>query len=155
MGDGALSGSLATGLAAAAYRLKNGQSVVLSLPPAGPDAIARVVEYLHSCRTDAMAGFVRAPWFQPGTMGEATDLLLWTRNLKQKRRLQDAGRLNPVFIGKLRDHDRIASAMDTEEKLYRTLVCQQDHSTLTLCDSLARLSRPFAIVIDATPWGRS
>ena len=71
----------------------------------------------------------------------------------QKRRLQEARRLNPVFVGKLRNHDRIAETLDIEEKLFRTIVCQQDHSTLSLCESLAKLSRPFVIVIDATPWG--
>ena len=79
--------------------------------------------------------------------------MLWTRYLKQKRRLQAAEHINPVFIGKLRDYDLVAKAMDTDYKLLRTVVCQQDHVTLALSEALARLARPFVIVIDATPWG--
>ena len=152
-GDKPMPRSLATVLGAAAYRLKNGQSVALALPHLGPESVLWVLDYLHSCRTEALMGYIRAPWFQPSTMSCAPDLILWTRNLRQKRLIQEKKRLNPVFLGKLRDPDAIQKELRTEEKLLRTVVCQQDRAMEALCEVLQKQTSPFVIVIDSTPWG--
>ena len=70
---------------------------------------------------------------------------------KTKASYPEARHLNPVFIGERNDYDDIAHALDTEDLRLRTIVGQQSDDMLMLCESLTRLSHPFAIVIDATP----
>ena len=152
-GPDGLPGDLATALAASTYRLKNGQSAAFALPPLGPDMLPSILNYLHGCRTDALAGYMRAPWMQPQIMSASPDLILWTRHLKQKKRLQNHPALSPRFVGKSRDAAAIKKALDGEHTLLRTIVCQQDSVTRPLCEELQRDARPFLILVDATPWG--
>jgi hypothetical protein len=152
-GPDALPGDIATALAAAAYRLKNGQSAAIAVPPMGPDGLPGILNYLHSCRTESMAGYIRAPWMQPQNMSASPDLLLWTRHTKQKKRLEAHPYIHPHFVGKSKDPKAIQKALSGDEALCRTIVCQQDSATRPMCEELQRQAHPFLVVIDATPWG--
>jgi hypothetical protein len=148
-----LSETLTTALAAAGYRLKYGESVSLQVPIFSPDNLSMVIAYLHSCRMDALSGLVRATWFSSRYMPHSPDLLVWTRALKQKKYLSADPMLQLKHIGLNRNVSKLEKTLSDSERILRTIVCQPDGATREFTKILRRYVFPFAILIDASPFG--
>lgn len=144
-------GSLASGLAAAAYRLKEGQSCWLSAPILSPADIVSAVRYSHQMRMSAISGHVRANRFNRPSMLPKPDLLVWTRaNLFYSRLRLDAD----IGVQRARTTPgNMTLALQQQDRILRTLLCQPAASLTSLCDGLAKQSRPFMHLIDLTAFG--
>ena len=88
---------IASALGIAGYQLKEGRSVHLMFPPVGPELNRKILEYFHSCRTDAYFGKIKASWFKPDIMSVTPDLILWTAQSYQRRFLKDLPNVNTIF----------------------------------------------------------
>ena len=144
---------VATGLAAASYRLKNGFSVSLQAPFTKPQDLHSVICYLHACRIEALAGIVRARWLCGHHMVDCPDLLVWTRALLQKRILKSDPLIKLRHIGLNRNTEKLKEELSESEDILRTIVCQQSHDITKFCEDLTSRISPFMIVIDLTPFG--
>jgi hypothetical protein len=143
-------GSLQAGLAAAAYRLKEGESVWLSFPIANAYSLMAIVRYLHAVRLAAIYGEVRASWANRPLMQARTDLVVWTRASACYARWRQEPDLGVQWVRKERNH---ALALKQPGRLLRTLLCSPGGSLTALCDELAKQTQAFLHVIDLTPWG--
>ncbi len=141
--------ALAQGLAAIGYRFKNGQNTALSAPFYSPGDLCWVLHYLHRSRTEAMQDRVRANWLNAPRMREAPDLIVWTRATAQYTRLRQEPGLSVQWGCLIRQN----GSLQTGPPDPRTLVCQQTSRLAHSCDTLSGASRPFAMVIDLTPFG--
>ncbi len=154
-GEGAvtLPSTLLTAVAAAAYRLKNGQSVVIQVPFTRPEDLSSIAAYLHACRMDALLGKVRTTWMSRQNMACSQDLLVWTRARSQKKWMNAHPMLQAHFVGLKRDIQEVQDALTDRDRVLRTIVCQQNSSTRGFAEELRRSVSPFAIIVDATPFG--
>jgi len=145
--------SVAQALAATGYRFKNGETVVLSAPFLSPAALHSVLRYLHACRIEAMMGQLRASWLNGPKMSQRMDLLVWTRASSQFARLRQDPELGAQIVGLNRSTGHLKQQLHHEKRLCRTIVCQQAGDLTQFCEVLSETVRPFAVVIDATPFG--
>jgi len=145
--------SVAQAIAAAGYRFKNGESVVLSAPFLSPTALHIVLRYLHTCRIEAMMGQLRATWLNGPRMNQYIDLLVWTRASSQFARLRRDSELGAQIVGLNRSTGHLKQQLHHEKRLCRTIVCQQADDLTQFCDLLSKTVRPFVVLIDATPFG--
>lgn len=145
--------AVAQALAAAGYRFKNGENVVLSAPFLTPTALHHVLRYLHTCRIEAMRGQLRAPWLNGPKMSQYKDLLVWTRASSQFSHLRKDLEIGAQLVGLNRSTGHLKQQLHHEKRLCRTIVCQQAGDLTEFCEVLSKVVRPFAVVIDATPFG--
>jgi hypothetical protein len=102
---------------------------------------------------DALQGLIRAPWFARPNLQGNQDLLIWTRALAQKKFLSANQMLQIKHIGLNRDMKKLERMLSDSERILRTIICQHDGSTRSFIVELQRQISPFAIVVDATPYG--
>jgi hypothetical protein len=145
-----LDGSLQSGLAAAAYRLKEGESVWLSAPVVNGGALLEFVQYLHAVRLSGIHGEVRASWVNRPQMSARSDMVVWTRASTCYTRWRRVPDLGVQWVRKGRGQ---VFALGQSGRLLRTLLCSPGGSLTSLCDELARQARPFLHVVDLTPFG--
>lgn len=145
-----LNGSLKAGLAAATYRLKEGESVWLSSPVLEGGDLLEIVQYLHEVRMAGIHGEVRASWINRPLMLPRTDIVIWTRasiHHARWRHIADLG-AQWVRVGRCK-----SIALHQDDRVLRTLLCSPAQSLTSLCDELSRQARPFLHVVDLTPFG--
>lgn len=145
-----LSGSLQAGLAAAAYRLKEGDSVWLSSPVVKGSDLLEIVQYLHAVRLAGIHGEVRSSWINRPQMLPRTDMVVWTRasiHFAHWRQVSDLG----VQWARMGRGQSIV--LNHDDRVLRTLLCSPVQSLTTQCDEISRKAKPFLHVVDLTPFG--
>jgi hypothetical protein len=143
-----LSSSNMSGVAAAAYRIKQGDSVWLQLPSSLPSTLVDVSHYFHQSRADALFGIERSTWFNQHHMISRSDLIVFCRSLFQ----------NALFnkIPELGAHRFKTKDQDPKEKrIASTLLADHNKGLTAICDSLSVRCMPFLIIIDLTPFGHT
>ena len=147
-----LSGSIQAGLAAAAYRLKEGESIWLSSPVVGGGDLLEIVQYLHAVRLAGIHGEVRASWINRQQMLPRTDMVVWTRasiHFAYWRQVPDLG-VQWARMGRGQ-----SMVLNHDDRVLRTLLCSPAQSLTSQCEEIARKrkTRPFLHVVDLTPFG--
>ncbi len=145
--------SVAQGVASALYRLKNGESIILTLPASSTTVLTDVARALHLMRMEAMMGECRASWFNGPVMQILTDLVIWTRSVRQYTLMrqfpdQRVQSLSLDYVsGQLKQH------ITNHHQGLRTLLCQQNAQITALCAAISQGAHPFANIVDLTGFG--
>ena len=145
-----LNGSIKAGLAAAAYRLKEGESVWLSAPIVSTEALGGFIHYSHQMRLEAISGHLRASWANRSTMLPRSDILVWTRASGHFSKCRKETELGAQWI---RATAKQPLSLSKEGRILRTLFCQASGSLTHLCDYLEQHASPFLQIVDLTPFG--
>lgn len=145
-----LSGSLQAGLAAATYRLKEGESVWLSSPVVEAGDLLEIVQYLHAVRLAGIHGEVRASWINRPQMLPRTDMVVWTRASIHFARWRQVPDLGVQWVRMGRGQSMV---LNHDDRVLRTLLCSPAQSLTTQCDEISRKAKPFLHVVDLTPFG--
>ncbi len=145
--------ALKQGLASLGYRLKNGESAVLTVPIADAGDIGHVVHHLHQVRVDALMGFVRSAWMNGPRMDGLSDLVVWTRATPQYTRLRKDPRISAQHVAINHQTGALKKPLTDDGRVLRTLICQQSDEMTRFFDVLTGHIKPFAFLVDATPFG--
>lgn len=143
-------GALLAGLAAAFYRLKEGQAAWLAVPTHSPDDLRIIIQYALQVRTAALTGDLRANAFNRPAMINRPDLVVWTQSHFQHRTLSQHLDLGVQRIRLARDG---TLSLAYPGRLCRTLLCTPSGSLTQLCDQLSSHSQPFLQLVDFTVFG--
>ncbi|GAB3375120.1 hypothetical protein NCG89_02975 [Spongiibacter taiwanensis] len=145
---------LGSAAAALGYRLRHGQSVWLSAPVAGAADLGHLLCYLHALRMEAHSGVLQSRWFNRINMYERPDLVVWTNRREQFVGLRTNPELGVDMIRANASHRDGIVPLLNPDRVLRTLLAQSSANTLQLCEDLVGNCHPFAMVVDATPYGR-
>ncbi len=125
--------------------LRYGQSIQLNLPIGREPTLPRLAFYLHRLRLDAAGGLMRSTWFNPVTIAERNDLIVFGRPRRMLRDFSTSAVMRPTIV-------------DTSRPLVpsgfqRTLLVSGHGDLLETLNLLSQKSHPFAIVVQITPQG--
>ncbi|MFS1524060.1 hypothetical protein ACL7TT_08100 [Microbulbifer sp. 2304DJ12-6] len=148
-----LPASTQQGLASSVYRLKNGESVILTLPSSMPDQLTGVIEFMHGIRAQALAGLIKASWINGLRMSGTPDMLVWTRAMPQYQRLKLKRELSAQHVAMDQRSGQLREPLQHADRMARTLICQQNTHLTRFVDTLSLEVKPFLIVVDLTPYG--
>lgn len=146
------SGAILAGLAAAFYRLKEGQSVWLSFPSSSPKDLDAAIHYAHQVRLSALKGSLRANAFNRPALMNRTDLVVWTQPSFQYTRLRHDSDLGVQWVRPTRSGNL---ELAYPNRILRTLLCASSGALTGLCDQLTQHSQPFMHLVDFTAFGNS
>ena len=146
--------ALGGAISAAGYRLRHGKSVWISLPVMSSSDLGHILRYIHALRIEALNGVLRSNWFNHRNMTERQDLLVWSNRRSQYTALKNDRELGVDMVrASARDGEGIIPLLN-QGRVLRTLLVQVTQDNIQLCSDMAGASSPFAIVVDATPFGK-
>jgi hypothetical protein len=145
--------SLKQGMASLGYRLKNGESAVITIPITNADDIGYVIQYIHQMRIDALMGYVRSGWMNGPRMGDLSDLVVWTRATPQYTRLRKDPNISAQHVALNHQTGTLKKPLTANGRILRTLICQQSDEMTRFFDVLTGHIKPFIFLVDATPFG--
>ncbi|MBU72498.1 MAG: hypothetical protein CMN81_10340 [Spongiibacter sp.] len=146
--------ALAGAITALGYRLRHGQSIWLSLPISSAGDLGWVLRYVHALRMESLRGVLRSNWFNHRNMSERQDLLVWTNRRAQFTALREDKALGVDMVRSSSRGGEGIIPLRNPDRIFRTLLIQMTHNNIQLCSDLSTASSPFAIVVDATPFGK-
>ena len=149
---GQISPDAASAFSAAMYRLKEGQSVAVSLPAPSLNTVVQLLIYLHRCRADSLLGISYAGWLNPYNMKEKSELLCFTRPISRFSSVADIPGSTPHIINKIPLKKTKRQLQNDKITLGKTILSNHNVDYEVL-DFLSNQTSPFFIVIDATPSG--
>lgn len=135
----------AVALAAMGRLLRYGQSIQLNLPIGREPTLPRLAFYLHRLRLDAAGGLMRSTWFNPVTIAERNDLIVFGRPRRMLRDFSTSAVMRPMVVDTIRPLVRSG--------FQRTLLVSGHGDLLETLELLSQKSHPFAIVVQVTPQG--
>lgn len=135
----------AVALAAMGRLVRYGQSIQLNLPIGLEPTLPRLAFYLHRLRLDAASGLMRSTWFNPVTIAERNDLIVFGRPRRMLRDFSTSAVMRPMAVDTIRP--LVPSVFQ------RTLLVSGHGDLLETLELLSQKSHPFAIVVQVTPQG--
>jgi len=146
--------ALAGAITALGYRVRHGKSVWISVPVMSSADLGVILRYMHALRVEALSGVLRSNWFNHRNMSERQDLLVWTNRRAQYTVLRRDHELGVDMVrASAKGREGIVPLLNPD-RILRTLLVQMTHDNIQLCSDLTGASSPFAIVVDATPFGK-
>ncbi|MDA8430580.1 MAG: DrmE family protein [Geobacteraceae bacterium] len=132
--------------------LKDGHSLAISLPRPESSFFVKLLTYLLRVRIDTLNGYIVGSYFQPDTLQNKNDLIWFGRPRNIFNSLTKVQGINPWIVTKnsKSQQENIAShsALISGTPLAAFPSIHSD-----IFENLVTQTRPFAVVVDATPAG--